>query len=75
MRHRKQYFINPEELIFTHNLEEFATKTSFICNLESNQKLSPEEAYKRIKKLWKQLRKSKKSLHIGKPSVDGGTRR
>jgi polyhydroxyalkanoate synthesis regulator phasin len=38
---------------------------NFICNLETNGKLSPEEAYNQIKNLWKQLKSAKKQLGIG----------
>ena len=42
-------FQSPEEIIFDANLGEFATKVGFICGLESNGKLSAEEAYQQIK--------------------------
>jgi hypothetical protein len=46
-----------------------AQRISFICNLETNGKISSEEAYNQIKALWKQLKHSKKQLGIGgKPS-------
>jgi len=38
---------------------------SYICNLETGGKLPPEEAYKQIKLLWKELKQSKKELKIG----------
>jgi hypothetical protein len=38
---------------------------NYICNLETNGKLSPEESYKQIKALWKQLKRSKKQLGLG----------
>jgi len=55
-----------EHVIFDANLQEFATRCGLICGLESNGKLSPTEAYDQIKDLWKQLRRSKKGLRIGK---------
>lgn len=58
----------PEHLAFNANLQEFAQRVSYICALQSNGKLSPEEAYRQIKTLWKQLKTSKKELGIGKPS-------
>lgn len=68
---RSRYYgqVKPENLVFNANLQEFAQRVSFICNLETNSKISPEEAYEQIKALWKQLKRSKKQLGIGeKPS-------
>jgi hypothetical protein len=47
---------------FNANLQEFAQRISFICNLETGGKMSPDEAYAEIKALWKQLKASKKNL-------------
>lgn len=68
---RSRYYgqVKPENLVFNANLQEFAQRISFICNLETNGKISSEEAYNQIKALWKQLKRSKKQLGIGgKPS-------
>ncbi len=68
---RSRYYgqVKPENLVFNANLQEFAQRISFICNLETNGKISPEEAYDQIKALWKQLKLSKKQLGVGeKPS-------
>jgi hypothetical protein len=68
---RSRYYgqVKPENLVFNANLQEFAQRISFICNLETNGKISSEEAYNQIKALWKQLKHSKKQLGIGgKPS-------
>ena len=46
-------------------LQEFAQRVSFIANLETTGKLSPEESYQQIQALWKQLKRSKKQLGIG----------
>ncbi len=62
--------VKPENLVFNSNLQEFAQKISYICNLETGGKLPPEEAYKQIKSLWKQLKRSKKELGIGKSDFD-----
>ncbi|MBE9031858.1 hypothetical protein IQ266_19165 [filamentous cyanobacterium LEGE 11480] len=56
---------NPQHLVFNANLQEFAQRVGYISSLETNGKLSPEESYKQVKALWKQLKKSKKSLGIG----------
>ena len=55
----------PENLLFNANLQEFAQKVSFICNLETGGKISSLEAYQKIKALWKDLKQSKKGLGIG----------
>lgn len=59
----------PENMTFNANLQEFAQKVSLLCNLETNGKVSPVEAYKEIKQLWKQLKRSKEELlDMPKPS-------
>ncbi|MEB3180832.1 MAG: hypothetical protein VKL59_17650 [Nostocaceae cyanobacterium] len=65
---RGRYYghVKPENLVFNANLQEFAQRISFICNLETAGKIPPEEAYKQIKALWKQLKRTKKQLAIGK---------
>lgn len=55
----------PEKLAFNANLQEFAHKITFICALETSGKISSLQAYKDIKRLWKQLKKSKNNLQIG----------
>jgi hypothetical protein len=55
----------PENLVFDANLQEFAQRISFICNLETNGKLTPHDAYSEIKKLYKELKNSRKELGIG----------
>ncbi len=57
--------VKPENLVFNANLQEFSHRISLLCGLESNGKLTPEETYKEIKSLWKQLKRSKKQLGIG----------
>lgn len=56
--------VKPENLVFNANLQEFAQKVSYITNLETNGKLDPEDAYKQIKALWKQLKSTKEGLLI-----------
>lgn len=55
---------SPEALVFNANLQEFAQKVGIICSLQTNGKISVEEAYHQIKTLWKQLKHSKKQLDI-----------
>lgn len=64
---RGRYYgqVKPENLVFNANLQEFAQRISYICNLETNGKISPDEAYDQIKSLWKQLKRTKKQLQIG----------
>lgn len=64
---RGRYYgqVKPENLVFNANLQEFAQRVSYICNLETGGKLPPEEAYEQIKVLWKQLKNTKKQLKIG----------
>lgn len=50
------------KIIFDDNLQTFKNKIANIIALESGGKLTPEDAYKRIKALWKDLKRSKKSL-------------
>ena len=54
----------PENLVFDANLQEFAQRVSYICNLQTNGKLSSREAYEQIKSLWEELKHSKKQLGI-----------
>lgn len=52
----------PESLAFNANLQEFANRISIICNLETGGRIAPDDAYKQIKQLWKQLKQSKAEL-------------
>ena len=63
-RHHYRGQCTPENLAFNANLQEFSHKVDYICNLQTNGKLSPYQAYKKIKSLWKQLKRSKKKLII-----------
>jgi hypothetical protein len=70
--HNSRYYgqVKPENLVFNSNLQEFTQKVSYICSLETSGKLTPEEAYRQIKGLWKDLKRSKKQLGIGVKPVD-----
>jgi len=59
--------VKPENLVFNANLQEFAVRVSYLCNLQTNGKLLPEEAYEQIKALWQQLDASKQGLGVGDP--------
>jgi len=52
----------PQHLAFNANLQEFAQRVSLICGLETGGKVSSTDAYNDIKKLWKELKASKKNL-------------
>ena len=55
---------SPTSLVFHQNLESFAERVGLIVALQSNGKLSQEQAYDEIRKIWKKLRDSKKELLI-----------
>ena len=61
-RHRYYGEFTPENLAFNANLQEFAQRVVLICSLETGGKVSSAEAYGDIKKLWKELKASKKNL-------------
>jgi polyhydroxyalkanoate synthesis regulator phasin len=62
--------VGPENLVFNANMQEFAQRVSFIVNLETNGKITPEESYRQIRDLWKQLKQSRKALKVGKRPFD-----
>ena len=45
-----------ESVEFNKNLQDFALQVSYICALETSGKMSPEESFKRVRNLWKQLK-------------------
>lgn len=61
---RSKYWgeFSPQNLTFNANLQEFAQRVAFVCSLETGGKISSLEAYKEIKHLWKELKKSKSNL-------------
>lgn len=69
---RSSYYgkFTPENLVFNANLQEFAQKVSYICNLETGGKIDQMAAYEQIKILWKQLKASRKQLKTHKPNPD-----
>lgn len=52
----------PENLAFNTNLQEFAQRVSYLCGLESNGKISSQDAYEEIKSFWQQLERSRQLL-------------
>lgn len=71
-RSRYRGKFTPENLAFNANLQEFTQRVGYICGLETGGKISPEQAYKEIKALWKQLKKSKQELGIGEQPENPG---
>ena len=58
---------SPERLMFHQNLETFAERVGLIVALQGNGKITQEEAYAQIKRIWKALKHSKDHL------IDGPT--
>lgn len=52
----------PQRLAFHQNLESFAERVGLIVALQSNGKLSQEQAYAEIPSIWNQLKDSKSTL-------------
>jgi hypothetical protein len=52
----------PARLAFHQNLESFADRVGLIVGLQSNGKISQEQAYTEIRKIWKELKGSKGAL-------------
>ncbi len=52
----------PERLMFHQNLESFADQVGLIVGLQANGKMSQDEAYEKIKKIWKGLKFTRSSL-------------
>jgi hypothetical protein len=50
---------SPERLMFHQNLETFAERVGLIVGLQGNGKMTQEEAYSQIKRVWKALKQSK----------------
>ncbi len=59
--------VDPAALVFNANLQEFARRVGFICDLETSGKIPPSDAYERIRRLWEQLDLSHHTLGIGEP--------
>lgn len=53
---------SPERLVFHQNLESFADQVGMIVGLQANGKMSQDEAFAKIKKIWKNLKSTRQSL-------------
>ncbi len=62
-RYRGEF--TPEYLAFNANLQEFAQEIGYLVSLQTNGKISTEEACRRIKKIWQELELSREQLRIG----------
>lgn len=62
--------IDPEEMMMRANLREFGQRIAMICALEEGGKLDCDEAYDRIRSIWKRLKESKKNLLHDPLSLD-----
>ncbi len=56
--------VKPQNLVFNANLQEFSQQVGYIANLETNGKLSPQEAYQQIRELWQELETSYQELGV-----------
>lgn len=56
---------SPERLVFHQNLETFAEQVGLIVGLQANGKMNQDEAYAKIKKIWKSLKYTRDSLFEG----------
>ncbi|MCS7225809.1 MAG: hypothetical protein NZ821_02315 [Gloeomargarita sp. SKYB31] len=60
----------PQRFLFNANLQEFAQRVSIICGLETGGKITSEEAYREIKRLWQSLKESWKNLGFSENQDD-----
>lgn len=63
---RSRYYgsAKPEYFLFNDNLQEFAHRTGYICNLHTAGKISSSEAFEQLQVLWQSVERSKHSLNI-----------
>jgi hypothetical protein len=60
---------SPQRLAFHQNLMAFAERVGLIVGLQSNGKVSQDEAYLEIRSIWNDLKESKE--HLLSPNQDG----
>jgi hypothetical protein len=58
--------LTPENVQFHNQMEDFVQESTMISNLAGNGKMSLDDAFGEIEKLWQQLIQSKQELRIGK---------
>ncbi|NEO84854.1 MAG: hypothetical protein F6J87_11455 [Spirulina sp. SIO3F2] len=54
--------LTPSELVFNANLQTFAQRVNYICGLETNGKITTQNAYEQVNLLWQQLQQSYETL-------------
>ncbi len=69
-RHSFHGQVNPENLVFNANLQEFADRVNYISCLATAGKLSAVEAHAQIQQLWQNLDRSKRQLGVGENPFD-----
>jgi hypothetical protein len=69
-RHSFYGQVNPENLVFNANLQEFADRVNYISCLTTAGKLSAVEAHAQIQQLWQNLDRSKRQLKVGENPFD-----
>lgn len=52
----------PKRLMFHQNLESFAERVGLLVGLQSNGKVSQEDAFAEIRRMWRELKDSKSNL-------------
>ena len=65
-RHSYHGQVNPENLVFNANVQEFSSRVSYISCLATAGKLSTTESYQQIKDLWAELDRTQQLLGVGK---------
>lgn len=58
-------FEQVKSLAMISKIEAIVYSFRYICNLQTGGKIPPEQTYQQIKRLWKELKRSKKELAIG----------
>jgi hypothetical protein len=53
---------SPERLVLHQNLESFAERVGLIVAMQGSGKISQDQAFAAIKKLWKDLKRSRESI-------------
>ncbi len=64
-RNRYRGDFTPEYLAFNANLQEFAQEIGYIVSLQTNGKISTEEACRQMNKIWQELERSREQMGIG----------
>lgn len=70
MEHGLHYWgvATPENIRFHGNLQDYAHQVNLIVGLQTGGKLSVEESYVQLAKLWEQLQQRRQQLEMGQKS-------